>query len=117
MHSPEICVATTVVNFAVKQKGLEDQLLGIVVQEEQSQLEEDKSKLVSLSWHVPPMRLPCAAWRNEPNTRNARNQRCGHNVRGWNFWFGAKHTVLGPLRDREALSRHAFHVLDCFATR
>ena len=45
-YSPEICTKTLIVNFAVKQKGLEDQLLGIVVQSEEPKLEEDKNKLV-----------------------------------------------------------------------
>jgi len=43
---PEVCIKTTIVNFAVKEKGLEDQLLGLVVKKEQPKLEEDKSKLV-----------------------------------------------------------------------
>eukprot|EP00497_Spongosphaera_streptacantha_P004789 TRINITY_DN56_c0_g1_i2.p1 TRINITY_DN56_c0_g1~~TRINITY_DN56_c0_g1_i2.p1 ORF type:complete len:589 (-),score=128.53 TRINITY_DN56_c0_g1_i2:641-2407(-) len=45
-YSPEVCVKTMVVNFAVKQKGLEDQLLGTVVRAEEPKLEEEKSKLV-----------------------------------------------------------------------
>lgn len=36
---------TTVVNFSVKQLGLEAQLLGIVVQREQPSLEEQSSEL------------------------------------------------------------------------
>eukprot|EP00494_Astrolonche_serrata_P028708 UN28975 len=45
-YSPEVCVKTTIVNFSVKLKGLEDQLLGTVVQAEEPQLETEKSKLV-----------------------------------------------------------------------
>ena len=45
-YSPEICTKTLVVNFAVKPKGLQDQLLSIIVQSEEPKLEADKSKLV-----------------------------------------------------------------------
>lgn len=46
-YPPEISTKTTVVNFAVKEVGLEAQLLGIVVRKEQAQLEEQKDKLVT----------------------------------------------------------------------
>eukprot|EP01083_Nonionella_stella_P295388 1003967_1 len=46
-YSPEMCTKAVIVNFSVKEKGLEDQLLGIVVRDEEPKLEEDKSKLVS----------------------------------------------------------------------
>ena len=42
----EIYTKTTIVNFAVKEQGLEDQLLGIVVRKERPELEESKDKLV-----------------------------------------------------------------------
>jgi len=45
-YTPEVSTKTTVVNFAVKQQGLEAQLLGIVVQKEQPSLEKQKSELV-----------------------------------------------------------------------
>ncbi|XP_063222941.1 dynein axonemal heavy chain 2 isoform X2 [Bacillus rossius redtenbacheri] len=45
-YSPEITTKTTVVNFAVKEQGLEAQLLGIVVRKERPVLEEEKDKLV-----------------------------------------------------------------------
>ncbi|XXQ31513.1 AAA+ ATPase domain-containing protein [Plasmodiophora brassicae] len=45
-YPPEVCAKCTVVNFAVKEKGLEDQLLGFLVRLEQPKLEEDKSALV-----------------------------------------------------------------------
>lgn len=45
-YTPEVSTKTTVVNFAVKQQGLEAQLLGIVVQKEQPLLEKQKSELV-----------------------------------------------------------------------
>lgn len=45
-YTPEVSTKTTVVNFAVKQQGLEAQLLGIVVQKEQPALEKQKSELV-----------------------------------------------------------------------
>ena len=45
-YSPEISTQVTIVNFSVKEEGLEAQLLGIVVQEEQPKLETQKSELV-----------------------------------------------------------------------
>ena len=45
-YAPEISTKTTIVNFAVKEQGLEDQLLGIVVRKERPELEESKDKLV-----------------------------------------------------------------------
>ncbi|KAK2155716.1 hypothetical protein LSH36_233g08055 [Paralvinella palmiformis] len=45
-YAPEIATKTTLVNFAVKEQGLEAQLLGIVVRKESSQLEEEKDSLV-----------------------------------------------------------------------
>ncbi|KAI8821286.1 dynein heavy chain and region D6 of dynein motor-domain-containing protein [Fimicolochytrium jonesii] len=45
-YAPEIFAKATVVNFAVKEKGLEDQLLGIVVRREKPELEAQKSTLV-----------------------------------------------------------------------
>ncbi|RZC39320.1 dynein heavy chain 2, axonemal-like [Asbolus verrucosus] len=46
-YPPEISTKTTLVNFAVKEQGLEAQLLGIVVRKERPQLEEQKDKLVT----------------------------------------------------------------------
>jgi dynein heavy chain len=46
-YSPEVFSKTTIVNFAVKQKGLEDQLLGIVVKREKPELEDQKNLLVN----------------------------------------------------------------------
>ena len=47
---------TTVVNFSVKQLGLEAQLLGIVVQREQPSLEEQSSELtVKVTLSLPNM--------------------------------------------------------------
>ncbi|XP_027143976.1 dynein heavy chain 2, axonemal isoform X2 [Larimichthys crocea] len=45
-YTPEISTKTTIVNFAVKEQGLEDQLLGIVVRKERPELEEQKDSLV-----------------------------------------------------------------------
>ncbi|KAF7269690.1 hypothetical protein GWI33_017275 [Rhynchophorus ferrugineus] len=45
-YAPEISTKTTMVNFAVKEQGLEAQLLGIVVRKERPQLEEEKDNLV-----------------------------------------------------------------------
>lgn len=46
-YPPEISTKTTLVNFAVKEQGLEAQLLGIVVRKEKPQLEEQKDQLVT----------------------------------------------------------------------
>nr|XP_022345562.1 dynein heavy chain 2, axonemal-like isoform X2 [Crassostrea virginica] len=45
-YTPEISTKTTIVNFAVKEQGLEAQLLGIVVRKERPDLEEQKDSLV-----------------------------------------------------------------------
>ncbi|XP_071951094.1 dynein axonemal heavy chain 2-like isoform X2 [Antedon mediterranea] len=45
-YTPEISTKTTIVNFAVKEQGLEAQLLGIVVRKERPELEEQKDTLV-----------------------------------------------------------------------
>ncbi|KAJ3056563.1 Dynein heavy chain 2, axonemal [Rhizophlyctis rosea] len=45
-YAPEVFAKATIVNFAVKEKGLEDQLLGIVVKREKPELEEQKNALV-----------------------------------------------------------------------
>ncbi|KAM4675882.1 dynein axonemal heavy chain 2 [Discoglossus pictus] len=45
-YTPEISSQTTIVNFAVKEQGLEDQLLGSVVKKERPDLEEQKQSLV-----------------------------------------------------------------------
>ncbi|CAK4824806.1 unnamed protein product, partial [Aphanomyces euteiches] len=45
-YTPEVSTKTTIVNFVVKEQGLEAQLLGTVVQMEEPALEEQKSELV-----------------------------------------------------------------------
>uniref|UniRef100_A0A667XC84 Dynein axonemal heavy chain 2 n=1 Tax=Myripristis murdjan TaxID=586833 RepID=A0A667XC84_9TELE len=45
-YTPEISTKTTIVNFTVKEQGLEAQLLGIVVRKERPELEEQKDSLV-----------------------------------------------------------------------
>ena len=45
-YTPEISTKTTITNFAVKEVGLEAQLLGIVVRKERPELEEQKDSLV-----------------------------------------------------------------------
>eukprot|EP00741_Cyanophora_paradoxa_P024938 tig00000056_g24072.t1 len=45
-YPPEISTKTTICNFAVKEQGLEAQLLGIVVRRERPDLEEQKNELV-----------------------------------------------------------------------
>ena len=46
-YEPEVFAKTTVINFSVKEKGLEDQLLGIVVRKEKPDLEEQKTNLIT----------------------------------------------------------------------
>lgn len=43
---PEIFTKTKVVNFSVKEEGLEDQILGIIIKKERPSLEEQKNNLV-----------------------------------------------------------------------
>ncbi|KAJ1520022.1 hypothetical protein ONE63_004252 [Megalurothrips usitatus] len=45
-YAPEVSTKTTIVNFAIKEEGLEGQLLGIVVRKEKPDLEEQKDQLV-----------------------------------------------------------------------
>ena len=45
-YSPEVSSKANIINFAVKEQGLEAQLLGIVVRNEKAELEEDKDRLV-----------------------------------------------------------------------
>ncbi|ESN99364.1 hypothetical protein HELRODRAFT_67097 [Helobdella robusta] len=45
-YSPEISSKTNIVNFAVKEQGLENQLLGVVIRKERPELEEQKDILV-----------------------------------------------------------------------
>ncbi|CAB4033595.1 dynein heavy chain 2, axonemal-like [Paramuricea clavata] len=45
-YTPEISTKALIVNFAVKEQGLEAQLLGIVVRKERPELEEQKDNLV-----------------------------------------------------------------------
>ena len=45
-YTPEISTKAAIVNFAVKEQGLEAQLLGIVVRKERPELEEQKDTLV-----------------------------------------------------------------------
>ncbi|KAF0304890.1 Dynein heavy chain 2, axonemal [Amphibalanus amphitrite] len=46
-YPPEIATKTTIINFTVKEDGLEQQLLGIVVRKERPELEEQKDALVT----------------------------------------------------------------------
>jgi dynein heavy chain, axonemal len=45
-YPPEVCVKVTLLNFTITPKGLEDQLLGIVIVKEKPELEEQKNELV-----------------------------------------------------------------------
>ena len=44
--APEVTSRTTVVNFTVKEQGLEEQMLGVVVRQERADLQEEKLRLV-----------------------------------------------------------------------
>ena len=46
VFSPELSAKTTIIDFSVTQKGLEDQLLSRVIQQEQASLEEQRQKLI-----------------------------------------------------------------------
>lgn len=46
-YSPETSVKVTLLNFAITPIGLEDQMLGIVVAKERSDLQEAKEMLVT----------------------------------------------------------------------
>ena len=48
-YKPEIAAQTTLVNFCVTEKGLEDQLLALVVDHERPDLQEQAANLVSTS--------------------------------------------------------------------
>lgn len=45
-YLPEVCIKVTIINFTVTMAGLEDQLLGDVVKQEQKEMEEKKNTLV-----------------------------------------------------------------------
>jgi len=45
-YPPEVSTKTTIVNFAVKEEGLKEQLLGLVVRQENADLEIQKDRLV-----------------------------------------------------------------------
>jgi len=45
-YPPEISTKVSIINFAVKEQGLEAQLLGAVVRKERPELEEQKDSLV-----------------------------------------------------------------------
>ncbi|TMW55097.1 hypothetical protein Poli38472_013859 [Pythium oligandrum] len=45
-YLPEVSVKVTLLNFMITPRGLEDQLLGIVVEQERPDLEEQKNKLI-----------------------------------------------------------------------
>ena len=45
-YTPEVSTKVTVVNFTVKESGLEEQCLGIVVKAEQQQLENTKNEVI-----------------------------------------------------------------------
>ena len=56
-YPPEVSTKTTIVNFAIKREGLEDQLLAILVKKERPDLEEKNQELVvqvllGLCWRI-----------------------------------------------------------------
>lgn len=51
-YKPEIAAQTTLLNFCVTEKGLEDQLLALVVDHERPDLQEQAQQLVCLSLRI-----------------------------------------------------------------
>ena len=49
-YAPEISTKTTIVNFAVKEQGLEAQLLGTVVRKERPELEEQVKQIIEMKF-------------------------------------------------------------------
>lgn len=49
-YKPEIAAQTTLLNFCVTEKGLEDQLLALVVDHERPDLQEQAAQLVGRHW-------------------------------------------------------------------
>ena len=45
-YTPEVSTKVNVINFSIKEQGLEEQCLGIVVSEEQPSLEQNKNSLI-----------------------------------------------------------------------
>merc|ERR1740130_2676799 len=64
-YPPEISTKTTIINFSVKQAGLEDQLLGIFIQIEKEELEVKKNDCVT----------SCLEFSSRLRRRNLRSRR------------------------------------------
>ena len=54
-YKPEIAAQTTLLNFCVTEKGLEDQLLALVVDHERPDLQEQAQQLVRPSFFLTPL--------------------------------------------------------------
>ncbi|KAA6419936.1 MAG: dynein heavy chain axonemal [Trebouxia sp. A1-2] len=68
-YLPEVAVKVTLLNFMITPEGLEDQLLGIVVQRERPELEEEKTKLTLQACCCPHQPTPCKTYIGADNAR------------------------------------------------
>lgn len=59
---PAAVMQVTLLNFMITPEGLEDQLLGIVVQRERPELEEEKTKLTLQACCCPHQPTPCKTY-------------------------------------------------------
>ena len=58
-YPPEVCVKVSLLNFTITPSGLEDQLLGVVINKERADLEQQKQELVCWPCFAVCVRLCC----------------------------------------------------------